>query len=98
MRLVLRGVSPKNIHLLIVDGHDSHVALETIQEARMLGINLLTLLVHTLHKLQPFDVSIFPPFKIFFKSKRATWMAKYPNIEIKRQNWMNLATSPYKKH
>ncbi|XP_059078002.1 uncharacterized protein LOC131876582 [Cryptomeria japonica] len=62
-RSVLGGVSPTNRCLFIFDDHDSHVALPTIQEARMLGIDLLTLPAHTSHKLQPLNVSVFSPFK-----------------------------------
>ncbi|XP_057842521.2 uncharacterized protein LOC131051937 [Cryptomeria japonica] len=50
-RSVLGGVSCTNRHLLIFDGHRSHVALTTIQEAKSLGIDLLTLPAHTSHKL-----------------------------------------------
>ncbi|XP_057864226.2 uncharacterized protein LOC131072165 [Cryptomeria japonica] len=79
-----RGVSPTNRCLLIFDGHDSRVAFPTIQEARMLGIDLLTLPTHTSHKLQPLDVSVFSPFKTYFKSERAAWIERFPNLEIRR--------------
>ncbi|XP_059068688.1 MFS-type transporter clz9-like [Cryptomeria japonica] len=78
------GVSPTKRCLLIFDDHDNHVALPTIEEARMLGIDLLTLPAHTSHKLQPLDVSVFSPFKTYFKSERATWIARFPNLEIGR--------------
>jgi len=30
-RLVLRGISPSNRHLLVLDGHGSHISLEAIK-------------------------------------------------------------------
>lgn len=61
------GVSPSRRALLIFDGHDNHVAFKTIEEERQIGIDLVTLLAHTSHKLKPLDVSISSPFKNYFK-------------------------------
>ena len=36
-------VSHKNRHLLIFDGHGSHIVVQTIEDAHRLGIDLLTL-------------------------------------------------------
>ena len=91
------GVSPENRHLLIFDGHGSHVVVTTIEKARMLGIDLLTLPTHTSHKLQPLDVSVFSPFKTYFKYERAAWMAKYPGIEIKRAELAELGSKSLQK-
>jgi imidazoleglycerol phosphate dehydratase HisB len=67
------GVSPTNRHLLIVDGHNSHVTLEVVHKAMQVGLDLLTLPSHTSHRLQPLDVSVFGPFKRAFKRFRDTW-------------------------
>ena len=67
---MLGGVSPENIHLLIFYGHGSHIAIQTIEEANMLGIDLLTLPAHTTHMMQPLDVSVFGPFKSYFRFER----------------------------
>jgi imidazoleglycerol phosphate dehydratase HisB len=67
------GVSPTNRHLLIVDGHNSHVTLEVVHKAMGVGLDLLTLPSHTSHRLQPLDVSVFGPFKRAFKRFRDTW-------------------------
>jgi hypothetical protein len=67
------GVSPTTRHLLIVDGHNSHVTLEVVQKAMEVGLDLLTLPSHTSHCLQPLDVSIFGPFKRAFKRCRDRW-------------------------
>ncbi|XP_057857005.2 MFS-type transporter clz9-like [Cryptomeria japonica] len=96
-RSVLGGVSPNNIHFLIFDGHGNHVALPTIQEERMLGIDLLTLLAHTSHKLQPLDVSVFSPFKTYFKSERAAWIARFPNVEIRREGLAEIGSKSLAK-
>jgi len=92
-----RGVSPTNRSLLIFDGHGSHVAFKTIEEARHLGIDLITLPAHTSHRLQPLDVSIFSPFKNYFKKQRSAWMASHPQIEIGREELATLARKAFKQ-
>jgi len=91
------GVSPENIHLLILDGHGSHMALQTIEETNIFGIDLLTLLPHTTHILQPLDVSVFRPFQNYFKIERASWMSKNPGVEVKRFELAELASKALKR-
>lgn len=50
------------------------MALQIIEEANNLGIDLLTLSTHTTHRLQPLDVSVFGPFKDYFRVERVSWM------------------------
>jgi hypothetical protein len=67
------GVSPSNRHLLILDGHDSHVTIEVIEKAWTVGIDMITLPSHTSHALQPLDVSCFKSFKQAFRICRDMW-------------------------
>jgi hypothetical protein len=68
------GISISNKHLLILDGHGSHVILETIEQASEFGLDMATLLLHTCHALQPLDVVCFKSFKINFKREKNTTM------------------------
>ena len=52
------GISPTNRNLLIFDGHGSHVTLKVVYKATQTRLDLLTLPLHTLCRLQPLDVSI----------------------------------------
>jgi hypothetical protein len=61
------SISPERRHLLILDGHNSHVTLEVVQEAKSVGLDLLTLPSHTSYALQPLDVVVFRPFKQHFR-------------------------------
>jgi hypothetical protein len=56
-----------NRHLLVLDGHGSHVTLEAIKHAQEFGLNTITLPSHTSHVLQPLDVFCFKPFKTTLK-------------------------------
>jgi hypothetical protein len=66
----LYGVSTTNRHLLIVDGHNSHVTIEVVKKAAKAGIDMVSLPSHTSHALQPLDVSVFKPFKTAFRFYR----------------------------
>lgn len=70
------GISQERRHLLIVDGHNSHVTLEVVYKCKQVGLDLLTLPSHTSHRLQPLDVSVFGPFKRYFKRYRDAWTLK----------------------
>ncbi|XP_059069858.1 stress response protein NST1-like [Cryptomeria japonica] len=96
-RSIPGGVSPNNRHLLIFDGHGSHVAFPMIQEAKVLGIDLVTFPAHTSHKLQPLGVSVFSPFNNYFKSERLEWMAKHHRLEINRSELARLFSLAFKK-
>ena len=87
------GISHERRHLLIVDGHNSHVTLEVVIKAMDVGLDLLTLPSHTSHCLQPLDVSIFASFKKSFKRYRDAWVMKNRGKGACKENlamWVSL--------
>ena len=61
---VPKGISKENKHLLICDGHKSHILLEAMKYGLEMGLNILILLADTIHELQSLDVAIFHRFKL----------------------------------
>jgi hypothetical protein len=59
--------SIENPILLLMDNHESHISIETIEFCRDNGITILTFPPHCSHKLQPLDVGVFEPFKAKLK-------------------------------
>ena len=59
-------IDEKNKHLLVLNGHNSHVTLEVVIST----MNIISLPSHTFHVLQPLDVSCFTPFKYVFRQSR----------------------------
>ncbi len=45
------GISQTSHHLLIMDGHGSHVTLKAIEQTQEFGLNMVTLLSHISHAL-----------------------------------------------
>ena len=70
------GVSLQKKHLLIVDGHKTHMTLAVVTRAANLGIDIAILPPHTTHKLQPLDVAVFKSFKSNFGIIREKFIDK----------------------
>jgi hypothetical protein len=88
------GISITNGHLLILDGHGSHVTLEAIEHVQKFGLDMITLRSHTSHALQPLDVVSFKPFKITFRKERNIAMVRINYIKpdkITLTRWVNKA-------
>jgi hypothetical protein len=70
------GISSDCRHLLILDGHGSHVTTDVVKTARSMGLDLLTLWSYISHAMQPLDVFCFRPFKQAFHLLRDVWTLK----------------------
>ena len=69
-----RGLDQTNRHLLILDGHNSHVTLEVVKIAMEAGLDIVSLPSHTSHALQTLDVAYFAPFKTAFQKYKDLWL------------------------
>ena len=58
------GIDLSNRHLLVLDGHKSHVTLEVVRTAMESGLDIISLSSHTSHALQPLDVACFAPLRL----------------------------------
>ena len=72
------GTSIENPSLLIMDNHESHLSYEAVEYAKVNGVVILTIPPHTSNKLQPLDVSVFGPFKAYFRKQVQNWMVSNP--------------------
>jgi hypothetical protein len=70
-----------NKHMLIFDGHGSHITLEAIEQAQAFGLDMVTLPSHTSHALQPLDITCFKPFKTAFRKEKDTTMVNRNYID-----------------
>jgi hypothetical protein len=86
--------STENRHLLVLDGHGSHVTLRVVCKAAKTRLDVISLQSHTSHALQPLDVAIFSPFKCAFCRYRDVWIAKNRRSKTQKEDlaqWMHLA-------
>jgi hypothetical protein len=92
-RSIPSEISLTNRHLHILDGHGSHVTLETIKQAKEFGLDMIVLPLHTSRALHPLDImACFKPFKIVFKRERNTTRFSRNYIELNKialVGWVN---------
>ena len=69
--------SKDRLVILILDNHDSHISVETVDLSQKNGITLLTPLPHCSHKLQPLDRSVYGPFKTFYNQAANAFMVSH---------------------
>ena len=67
------GLDLENRHLLLLDGHNSHVTLEVVKTAMGAALDIISLASHTSHALQPLDLVCFKSFKTAFRKQRDLW-------------------------
>jgi hypothetical protein len=80
------GIDQDNRHLLILDGHNSHVPLEVVTVAMGAGLDIISLPSYTSHALQPLDVSCFKPFKTAFRQTRDSWTLVNKGKRVEKQD------------
>lgn len=72
------GCTCQNQIILVMDNHESHIALDSVVYAKNNGINIVTLPPHTSNKTQPLDLSVFGPLKTYFNDEANSWMLAHP--------------------
>jgi hypothetical protein len=79
-------------HLLIIDGHSSHIMARFIAYCITSKIDLFLLPPHSSHKTQPLDLSIFGPLKTAINLE-VDRIFRHPTMRLPRVEW----TSAYIK-
>ena len=87
--------STKNLVLLIMDNHASHISLTASLMGRKHGIMKVTIYPHTSHKLQPLDRTVYGPFKRYYNSVLGNWMKENPVTAFFIYGIAQLAKQPF---
>ena len=69
--------------LLILDNHESNMSIRVASFAKEHGIVLVTIPLHTSHKLQPLDVAVYGPFKSFYNKACDRWLLNHPGQTLR---------------
>lgn len=81
--------------LLVMDNHDSHISVATLNLAKDNGVVLLTFPPHCSHKLQPLDRTVYGPFKRFYNSACDAYLTNHPGKPITIYEIASLVGSSY---
>lgn len=72
--------------VLFMDNHESHLSLEVVDMARENGLTIVTFPPHCSHRLQPLDVSVYGPFKTYYRKSVDEWNLSNPGQRISIYN------------
>ena len=93
--------------ILILDNHDIHISIETIDFYKENCVTLLTLPSrfvnltlpsHCSHKFQPLDRSVYGPFKTFYNQAANAFMVSHPGKTITIYDVAELVAKQTSKH
>lgn len=91
------SASPENPALLLMDNHESHLSIEALDLAKQSGVTVLTLHPHTTAKMQPLDVGLYGPFKVFYNSTIDSWLMMNPGKHMTIYNVAECVGQAYVK-
>ncbi|XP_065669419.1 uncharacterized protein LOC136088752 [Hydra vulgaris] len=83
--------------LLIIDNHESHLSLQSLEYAKENHVCMMTLPPHTSHKTQPLDRSVFSPMKTYFNAAANSWMLSNPRQTITIYEMASLIRQAWEK-
>ena len=66
-----------NPSLLIYDNYESHISLDVFELAKANGVHILTLPLHSTHRMQPLDVGLYSLFQKFYNTAIDSWMMSH---------------------
>lgn len=91
------SASRENPALLIFDNHESYLSIEALDLAKESGMTVLTLHPHTTAKMQPLDVGLNGPFKVYYNSAVDSWLMKNPGKPMTIYNVAECVGTAYLK-
>lgn len=83
--------------LLILDNHESHISIQSLNLCKEKGVVMLTIPPHTSQKLQPLDRTVFGPYKGYYNSAMNGWMLSNPGKPIQIYDVAGLVGNAFKK-
>ncbi|XP_069357374.1 uncharacterized protein [Maniola hyperantus] len=77
---------PKPI-IFFLDGHRSHLTLHLTELCKNIGIEIIALHPNSTHLLQPMDVAVFRPLKVFWKNEVSKWKTENPGSKFTNEHF-----------
>ena len=81
--------------LLLIDNHESHCTLDTINYCCENGMVVLTFPPHCTHRMQPLDVAVNGPFKQKLSISQNDWLVRNPGKTITINDLIDIVTPAY---
>jgi len=81
--------------MLIVDGHGTHISIESIEFCSAVKIMGYCVPLHSLHLLQQVDVGLLPPLQEAYR-KQTDRFVRFGNVGINKGNFLHTLVAPCK--
>ena len=91
------NVSQENTAVLLIDNHESHLSVQSINLAKEHGLFLLTFPPHCSHRLQPLDISVYGPFKRYYNCGCNDWLLNHPGRPMSIYDVAGVSAQAYYK-
>lgn len=92
----VRPTAEKKV-ILVMDNHESHKYLPALEYASQNHVIFVSLAPHTTHKMQPLDICVYGPLKVFFEQAIATFQKAHAGRIINQNDIAQLFCSAYMK-
>ncbi|CAG5058953.1 unnamed protein product [Parnassius apollo] len=73
--------------IFFLDGHASHLTKHLSDFCREKQIEVIALYPNSTHLLQPMDVSVFRPLKLFWRQETRKWKTENLGEQVKKENF-----------
>lgn len=83
--------------LLLLDNHESHKYYPALEYASKNIVIILSLAVHTTHKMQPMDVAVYGPLKTYFEREVNMFQKAHPGRIINQYDVARLLSPAFLK-
>ena len=83
--------------LILLDNHESHLAIEALDYAKENGIIMLSFPPHCSHRLQPLDFTVFGPLKKKISQSQSNWLRSNPGKPITIYELATIMCGPWQE-
>lgn len=89
--------TPEKKVILVMDNHESHKFLPALEYASKNNVIFVSLAPHTTHKMQPLDICVYGPLKVYFEQAIATFQKAHAGRIINQNDIAQLFAGAYMK-
>lgn len=79
--------------LFFLDGHGSHLTTHLSEFCTKNGIEVIALYPNSTHIVQPMDVAVFRPLKVFWKKQVNRWKTEHPGQQVTKTTFTPILKS-----
>ena len=88
--------TPENPSVLFQDIHISHLSIKADAQARKKGVHINTFPPKRSHQMQPLEIAVYSPFKLYYASFCDAWLTSCSRSTISSYKISETSKKAYK--